>query len=89
MYGAFTVEPSTRIIGKVSSGSTVLDVDSTVGFGSTGELYFRYPDDTIGVSSYTSKSLTQFYGVTDINDEILDATLASVSPWGNYFSPFV
>ena len=79
VYGAFTVEPSTRIIGKVSSGSTVLDVDSTVGFGSTGELYFRYPDDTIGVSSYTSKSLTQFYGVTDIDAEILDATNVGIN----------
>ena len=56
LYGKFVVEPSTRIIGKVSSGSTSLDVDSTVGFGSTGELYFRYSDDSIGVSSYSSKS---------------------------------
>ena len=79
VYGAFTVEPSTRIIGKVSSGSTVLDVDSTVGFGSTGELYFRYPDNSVGVSSYTSKSLTQFYGVTDIDAEIADATIVGVN----------
>ena len=79
VYGAFTVEPSTRIIGKVSSGSTVLDVDSTVGFGSTGELYFRYPDNSVGVSSYTSKSLTQFYGVTDIDDEIADATSIGIN----------
>ena len=78
-YGAFVVEPSTRIIGNVSSGSTVLDVDSTVGFGSTGELYFRYPDDTVGVSSYTSKSLTQFYGVTDIDADITDATIVGVN----------
>jgi len=78
-YGAFTVEPSTRVIGKVSSGSTVLDVDSTVGFGSTGELYFRYPDNSVGVSSYTSKSLTQFYGVTDIDAEIADATIVGVN----------
>ena len=79
VYGEFTVEPSTRVIGKVSSGSTVLDVDSTVGFGSTGELYFRYPDNSVGVSSYTSKSLTQFYGVTDIDDEIADATSIGIN----------
>ena len=79
VYGEFTVEPSTRIIGRVSSGSTVLDVDSTVGFGSTGELYFRYPDNSVGVSSYTSKSLTQFYGVTDIDAEIADATVVGVN----------
>ena len=79
VYGEFTVEPSTRIIGRVSSGSTVLDVDSTVGFGSTGELYFRYPDNSVGVSSYTSKSLTQFYGVTDIDAEVADATVVGVN----------
>ena len=79
VYGAFTVEPSTRVIGKVSSGSTVIDVDSTVGFGSTGELYFRYSDNSVGVSSYTSKSLTQFYGVSDIDDEIVDATIVGVN----------
>jgi len=79
LYGKFVVEPSTRIIGKVSSGSTSLDVDSTVGFGSTGELYFRYSDDSIGVSSYSSKSLTQFYGVTEINSEIADATVVGIN----------
>ena len=79
VYGAFTVEPSTRIIGKVSAGSSVIDVDSTVGFGSTGELYFRYPDNSVGVSSYTSKSLTQFYGVTDIDAEVSDATVVGVN----------
>ena len=79
VYGAFAVEPSTRIIGNVSSGSTVLDVDSTVGFGSTGELYFQYPDSSVGVSSYSSKSLTQFYGVTEINSEIADATVVGIN----------
>ena len=78
-YGEFTVEPSTRIIGNVSLGATVLDVDSTVGFGSTGELYFRYSDNTIGVSSYSSKSLTQFYGVTEINSEIADTSVVGIN----------
>ena len=79
LYGKFVVEPSTRVIGRVSSGSTVLDVDSTVGFGSTGELYFQYPDSSVGVSSYSSKSLTQFYGVTEINSEIADATVVGIN----------
>jgi hypothetical protein len=79
LYGKFVVEPSTRVIGRVSPGSTVLDVDSTVGFGSTGELYFQYPDSSVGVSSYSSKSLTQFYGVTEINSEIADATVVGIN----------
>ena len=44
-------------------------MDSTVGFGSTGELYFPYIDNTTGVSSYTSKSLTQFFGLTGIGKQ--------------------
>ena len=78
-YGAFVVEPSTRIIGQVSAGSTVLDVDSTVGFGSTGNLYFQYPNGDIGISSYTSKSLTQFYGVANITADIADATVVGIN----------
>ena len=74
IYGKFAVEPTTRIIGQVPSGSTTLDVDSTVGFGSTGELYVSYNDTTTGVVSYTSKSLTQFFGVTNVTGNILDAT---------------
>lgn len=78
-YGEFTVEPSTRIIGQVSSGSTVLDVDSTVGFGTTGELYVTYNDTTTGVVSYTSKSLTQFFGVSNLTNTILDASTVGVN----------
>ena len=78
-YGQFAVEPSTRVIGQVSSGSTILDVDSTVGFGSTGELYVSYSDTTTGVASYTSKSLTQFFGVTNVTKTIPDATTVGVN----------
>ena len=79
VYGEFTVEPSTRLIGQVSSGSTVLDVDSTVGFGTTGELYVTYNDTTTGVVSYTSKSLTQFFGVSNLTNTILDASTVGVN----------
>ena len=36
--GSFKVAPKTHIIGNVSSGSTVIDVDSTIGFPNSGEL---------------------------------------------------
>ena len=78
-YGKFTVEPSTRLIGQVSSGSTVFDVDSTVGFGTTGELYVTYNDTTTGVVSYTSKSLTQFFGVSNLTNTILDASTVGIN----------
>ena len=79
LYGDFKVEPSTRVIGQVSSGSTSLDVDSTVGFGSTGELRVSYADDTVGVVSYTSKSLTQFFDVTNLTGTISNASTVGVN----------
>jgi len=63
IYGNFSVPARTKVIGNVSAGTTVLNVDSTVGFGTTGELHFKYIDGTVGISSYTSKNLTQFFGV--------------------------
>ena len=78
-YGEFKIEPSTKIIGAVSSGSTIVDVDSTVGFGTTGELYVTYTDTTTGVVSYTSKSLTQFFGITNLTKNIADTTTVGIN----------
>ena len=62
-----------------SPGSTIFDVDSTVGFGTTGELYVTYTDTTTGVVSYTSKSLTQFFGVTNLTKNIADTTTVGIN----------
>ena len=37
--GTFKVAPKTHIIGNVSAGSTFIDVDSTIGFPNSGEIY--------------------------------------------------
>ena len=74
LYGNFSVHPKTRLIGQVSVGDTTFDVDSTVGFGNTGELYVTFNDLTVGIVSYTSKSLTQFYGCTNVVGIISDKT---------------
>ena len=73
-YGKFQPIPRTKNIGQISAGSTFFDVDSTVGFGTNGELSVTYNDESIGIVSYTSKSLTQFYGVSNVTGTILDAT---------------
>jgi len=72
----------------VSSGPTTLDVDSTVGFGNTGELYVTFSDDTNGVVAYTSKSLNQFYGCSGITKTILDKSSIGINTYayGEYFS---
>jgi len=78
-YGTFVTPPRTRVIGEVGAGITFVDVDSTVGFGSIGELYFKYIDNTVGVSSYTSKSLTQFFGLTGIGKTILSGETIGIN----------
>jgi len=72
----------------VSSGPTTLDVDSTVGFGNTGELYVTFNDNTNGVVAYTSKSLNQFYGCSGITKTILDKSSIGINTYayGEYFS---
>ena len=60
--GVFTVPGNTKILDQVSVGSSIIHVDSTVGFGTTGTL-------TSGVNSninYTSKSINQFFGCSGI-----------------------
>ena len=42
--GTFKVAPKTHIIGNVSAGSTFIDVDSTIGFPNSGEIYVKYPN---------------------------------------------
>ena len=70
--GSFSVHPKTKLIGQVGSGATILSVDSTVGFGTTGELSVVYNDTTTGFVSYTSKTLTEFFGCSNITGTISD-----------------
>ncbi len=63
VYGEFSAHPLTKIVTKVSGGSSVIDVDSTVGFPPTGELAITYESGISGILTYRSKSVNQFYGV--------------------------
>ena len=83
IYGNFSIHPKTKLIKNYelpsitdtdNKYSIILDVDSTVGFPNSGELEVTYSDQTIGIVSYTSKSLTQFYGCSGITGTILDKT---------------
>ena len=80
-YGKFEVHPKTRVIGQVSSGSTSLDVDSTVGFPTSGELYCTYSDGTAGIVSYSHRNLTQFFDCTNINGTISNATDVGINTY--------
>ena len=60
--GVFTVPGKTKVVGGAVAGASIIDVDSTVGFGTTGTIIS-------GANShidYTSKSLNQFFGCTGV-----------------------
>jgi hypothetical protein len=66
----FTIHPYTKSISTVSAGSTIFDVDSTIGFPSSGRLAVSYPNGITRTLSYKSKSLTQFFGVDSIPSQL-------------------
>jgi len=63
--GTFAVQPKVKSITKVSVGSSVITVDSTVGFGTTGTLVSGN-----NIISYGEKTVNQFLNCTGIDEEI-------------------
>ena len=70
IFGEFSIHPTTKVITPVSIGSTVLDVDSTIGFHTSGTLVTKHSDGISTKITYTSKSLTQFYGCSGVTKNI-------------------
>ena len=60
--GNFVVPGRTRIVNPVTIGSTVMTVDTTVGFPTSGSLSLPTAN-TAGVVTYTSKTANQFVGL--------------------------
>ena len=65
IQGTFTVNPNTKVLNDVSPNSTIISVDSTVGFGTTGTIISG--SNTI---EYKSKSINQFFDCTGITNQI-------------------
>ena len=60
--GVFTIPGKTKVLTDTPAGSSILSVDSTVGFGTTGTIISGQ-----NIINYTSKSINQFFGCTGIN----------------------
>ena len=60
--GEFSIAGFTRALYGAPAGSSILSVDSTVGFGTTGKL-----KSGLNTIEYTSKSINQFFGCTGIS----------------------
>ena len=69
--GTFNITPNSLISDNVSIGSSVVTVDSTIGFGQTGIINVN--DQKI---EYTDKSINQFFGCSGITSAITPGTLA-------------
>ena len=63
--GTFTITPNTKNLKTVSTGSSIITVDSTVGFAQTGTLLANN-----NVITYSSKNINQFFGCLGIENEI-------------------
>ena len=60
--GVFTVPGNTKVLDESPAGSTIINVDSTVGFGTTGTIISGANSEI----NYTSKTINQFLGCTGI-----------------------
>jgi len=74
LYDNFSVHAKTKVIGNVGIGQTFIDVDSTLGFPSSGSITFAYNDSSIGVVTYSDKTYNQFINVSGVEKNILDKT---------------
>lgn len=68
ILGNFAITPNTKSLKNVSVGSSVISVDSTIGFPEQGTIISG--NNTI---TYTSKSINQFFGCTGITSSILSS----------------
>jgi len=66
----FSIHAQTKIITDAQIGSTVLDVDSTIGFPNSGEIVADLKNGSSIVISYKSKSYTQFYDCSGISQNL-------------------
>ena len=65
VQGNFQITPSSKVLEKVSVGSSVISVDSTIGFPESGTMFSG--DNTI---TYTNKSVNQFLECSGVTSEI-------------------
>ena len=69
--GSFEIPGKTKTLEATKENSTSIVVDSTVGFGKTGNLLVKPTKDSNFLTvSYTDKTVNQFLGVTGISTDL-------------------
>ena len=64
--GIFTISPKTRLINDVDANSSVITVDSTIGFDKSGTIIAKCNGDYSYID-YTDKTVNQFLGCSGIS----------------------
>jgi hypothetical protein len=70
LSGEFSIHPSTKVVKSVSIGSSVIDVDSTVGFPTSGSLVATLDNGTDVNIQYGSKTYNQFFECSGIDQSV-------------------
>ena len=68
-----------------TNGLKTINVDSTIGFPNSGELYVTYNDQTQGIIKYESKSVNQFFECSNITKVINDSANIGISTYARNF----
>ena len=76
--GEFEITGGTVLTNNISVGSSVLTVDSTLGFPEFGSFYVG-AGITVGIATYSSKSSTQFFDVTGISSSYQEGQIVRSS----------
>ncbi len=84
--GDFSIHPNTKLVDPISVGSTVMSVDSTVGFGTTGSLLANFDDGTSNTINYTSKSFNQFFGCSGVDRNIASTQDIAINSYAYGYS---
>ena len=66
IQGNFVITPNTKVLQDVGVGSSIISVDSTIGFEESGKIISGINTNI----SYTSKSINQFFGCSGITNSI-------------------
>ena len=74
--GIYQSNPKTQIINTVGAGSSIIDVDSTIGFPEKGTLFTTDIDNDIIYINYGSKTINQFSDISTLNitNEIVEGS---------------
>jgi hypothetical protein len=78
--GNFNITPSTRSMEKIEIGSTIVTVDSTIGFPENGSLIFNDPNSGLEIEIfYTDKSVNQFFGCYTEGNNTIQSNIPTAS----------